>query len=324
MTDLRLHRHMKSIRRSGDAAPTHVDIYMEISFYDSRIYAKLSESSPSAVPDVDHAAESLLASGRSTIPPDRLNDAVVESGWVVDRIFHDLHAVGTQERRFLYAVCGGALFELTDGLLSRDSGASPPEVIEISPVDGHLPVALSPSAVLALIEYGAENEEGEDELMLPLSISRKRWSPYPPHSIPESLQLDGLPGESLSMWPDLWSQPFGALPLRLGSVLVSCDTATAAPSQALLLDAIIPLENGTGKVECEAECSFLRRGRREAIGAAPVTLLLDAGKLLSSVTSAITDARPGRSFNPITGDRFGMAPMLLTDISSGELMKGLR
>jgi hypothetical protein len=323
MTDLRLHRHITSVRRGSDAGPTHVNILMEIAFRGSRIYAKLDES-PDATTDMNGAAEALLASGCSAIPRRRLDDAVVESGWVTDRIFHDSHEIASEERRFLYAACGGALFELTDRPVYADNAGSAPEVVETCLADAHLPVVLSPSAVLAVIEHCEENGEEDGEFNPLLSISRKWWSPYPPHSIPDSLHRNEWPGESLSIRPDWWSQPFGALPSRFGSLQVLCNIATAPPPQALLLDSVIPLENGAGGVECEAEFSILREGRRGAISARAVTLLLDRRRLLNSVTSAISNPRAGRSFDPITGDRFGKAPMLLTVISSGELMEALR
>ena len=294
--------------------------------------------------DVEHAVEVLRASVLSVIPRRRRIDAVVESGRVTDQIIQLGRVLSIQERTFLYAACGGVLLELTDGLISSEAADILSEVVATSLSGLDLPVALSPSGILSLIEHCAENDdvrEEDKEFNSLFSILQKRWSPYPPHCVPKSLQLEGPLGENnctvhedrllpIDAWsyllirPDWWSQPFGALPVRLGSVKVSCETITPPPLQVLLLDAVTPLANGTGRRECEAEFSILGKGRREAIGERPVTLLMDVRKVIGSVVSAIGSPRPGRSFNPITGNRFGMAPILLTAIHSGELMESLQ
>jgi hypothetical protein len=266
---------------------------------------------------------------------------VIESGRVTDQILQHGRILSVQERTFLYAACGGILLELTDGLVPSDTADILAEVVTTSIFSVDLPVVLSPSAVLSLIGYCAESDHKtvEDIGLKPLlSILQQRWSPYPPHSFPNLLQLEEPLGEDicalrgdrlprtdtrsyLSIRPDLWSQPFGALQLCLSSVKVSCETTTPPPLQAILLDAVTPLASGPGRRECEAELSILGKGCRTAIGEGPVTLLLDVRKLIGSVVSAIGCPRPGRSFNPLTGSHFGIAPMLLTAMRSEELME---
>jgi hypothetical protein len=340
-----LRRHITSIRRSRDEAhPTKWDVHLEIDLRSHNACTGLDGGASREMFELVGAAEALYASVLSMVPHRRRMDVVVESGRVTDKIVQHGCILGVQEQAFLFAACGGTLLELTDGLSPSNVADIPSEISIASLLGLDVPVALSPSAALSLIErcFDDDNQGMQStELNSRVSISYQHWSPYPPHCTPNLLLLNEVLGDCddtmykdrsppidprpyLSIRPDWWSQPFGALLAGLGSVKAFCRITTVPPPRALLLDAVIPLSNGPGRRECEVEFSILSHGHREAMGEHPVTLSMEVGKLIDSVASAIGDAQAGGAFDPITGSRFGMTPILLTTIRSGELMESVR
>jgi hypothetical protein len=341
----RLRRHITSIQRSRDEArPTKWDVHLEIDLRSHDACTRLDGGASSGMPGLADAAEALYASVLSMVPRRRRMDVVVESGRVTDQIIRRGRILDVQEQAFLFAACGGTMLELTDGLIPSNVAGIPSEISIVCLLGMDVPVALSPCATLSLIEHCSDDDDQgtqNAELNSRVSISHQPWSPYPPHRAPESLLLNELLGDCddamhkdrsppidprpyLSIRPDLWSQPFGALLAGFGGVKALCGITTVPPPRVLLLDAVIPLSNGTGRRECEVEFSILNHGHREAMGEHPVTLSIEVGKLISSVVSAIGEAQPGAAFDPITGNRFGMAPILLTTIRSRELMESVQ
>ncbi|HEU4882764.1 MAG TPA: hypothetical protein VFT45_10975, partial [Longimicrobium sp.] len=274
---------------------------------------------PPPAAEVADAAERTFRRLRDRLPPSRRETLEVEAGMVERR-----DARSSVRRRYVLALAGGRLVHLAAGVRG-EAGTPWRGEGEMDTDADALPVVLGASAVLTLVEYLLEAAGGDVRraggILPPLLRARRAArSPYPPRDV------RGCGGEALAALaarPELWGTPFGALPCdELGTLSVRARTAALHPPRAAVIDSLLPVTGDARSAEWEASLGLVRDGEMIAVAPATVRLRLDAARLLAGAAGGVGSPVPALRRDPFRGDRYGIAPPLLTRARLGALRGG--
>jgi hypothetical protein len=277
---------------------------------------------------------------------------IIESG-SVEQIMTRARSVLFETRQsYLLVASRGAVFllpQLADGGngLSRLYQTSA-EAAEVQP---DMQVVIGASAVLALVEHYLEMTAGEGAAAHTtfnplLSVTETAQSPYPPHSLPSLLwkgaiseengdeaeghkvisrgrlirESKGSLGNFLLLRSQCWSRPLAALANdQMGSLVVEFENESEPPDEALLIESLVPLATGAGRIEWQAEFSLTRKGETVAVGVSPLLLRFDSVAALARADGALGGCLMAFVRDPIVGEHYGLAPALVTDMRAEEL-----
>jgi hypothetical protein len=314
---------------------THVALEARIGRRTSR--AALVPSDPSPVSRLEVAA---LAS-RAAVPAPWRDGVTVEAGRVDQVVERGPDVLMRRGRSYVLITWRGAVLALSARLAPKPPAAWADAGL-CDEILGDLPVVLGPSSLLALVEYclglvSGAPDAGAQALNPLLSVVESAWCPYPPQSDPvgdcagrgtRDLVVAGriraprrrTSWGSLLIRPDLWSRPSAtqALP-DFGCRVVGVSARSRRPERAVVVHSLTALSAGPGVIDLEAGCALADRGAVRRITDAARRVRLDPWRALSRVRGSLGKPRPALSADPISGDRFGMAPAVLTDMTAHEV-----
>ena len=324
MSTKRFRSRVTTLRCYGNKPGMYLNYELEAMLKVTGMNINLRTVRASEISVLDIAVDRLRKKIGKRVPQHRWSNSYVEAGWVEHRVYPE----GRNLQPYLLAVSGRSVLVLSSGLACKELETPVTTIIGFEEVDPELPVMLGPSATLGLIEFCFEQRRGEINhvILNPLLLMSETTSPYPPHRLPELgvdmfSRLAGLPITLLTR-PESWIRPYEALPVAgARSIKVVCNVPATSPRRALIVDSITPLANGNGNIECEIEYQVKSEECRSELGERPLRLLLNPWQVLSRVTGTASLLRPALSSDPIAGDRFGLAPLLSTNIPAGELME---
>jgi len=334
--------HVASVRYQGNGPPTITNIALEADVHDESILARLGDPGPVDTSELKSVAETMHETLLRNVPEPHRSEFVVEAGQVKQCVLIDTAAPVTIERTYRLTACRGEVFALLEKPFTK---RLPFPWVGVAPtMKEDLPVILGASAVLAMIEQVLEFVSTNDAhtgttISNHLSVFESVISPYAPHSSPlaalgeewsnrRTLIDQGVfkkfavrgPDSQLFLRPERWSHPFGALSTdSLGSLSVTCDRKAALPKRALFAEALTPLSSGFGLILWEGLFSVMTGKNKRLVDDAPIKVRLDAWQVLSQINGAVEAPRPALASDPIAGDRYGIAPSLLTGIRTGEI-----
>lgn len=282
-----------------------------------------------------------------SLPRPRLRGLFVEAGRVEQTVKCGAHKSESECRMYLLAACCGEVLSLVEGGSAEldCANVAPCGVFEPCEVSGDLPVTFGASAVLALICHYLEVLDAGDapagwrRLDPQLSTFESSWSPYPPHSLPRSLTgrvaargrgviVGGEPVRERApqssapfiVHPKRWCGPRAALfNDALMSPRVCLRREARSPARALHVGSLVPLKAAGGVTEWEAELTLREGGALKAVAASPALLCFDAADVLKRAGGCIGAPSAALADDPITGELYGVAPALATDVRAAEL-----
>lgn len=206
------------------------------------------------------------------------------------------------------------------------------------------PVVLSPSALLVVVEHclglASSGNHATTRRMNPrLTVIESAWSPYPPQS--DFVGETGAQGAgarfvvvagrirrassrigwgALAIRPDLWSRPSATQSLPdFGCRIVEFASRVRRPDRAVVLHSLTALSAGGGVIDFEADLLLSDRGRSRPLPGASRRVRFDPRWLLSRILGALGRPVPALCADPISGDRYGMCPWVLTDLKRGDM-----
>jgi hypothetical protein len=339
--------------RTGAAGPltsTSVELTVEARA-DAGVAVRFS--APRERPEaLERSARRSLDATLERLPGPLRPRAMVELGEVRARIRRDgverpLFAAG-----YRLARCRGVVLAIED---ARETGAfdSPwSGTMEASALDERLPVVLAPSAVLALVSFalevtGGHVDERRDANVSGLTITDTSRSPYPPQHHPFTSTGEDAADRVLvdaGRWCDraehagddvdplfyLLTRPERALrPLAAAThfnrrnLTVECGREASLPSPAVVVDSWrVRVGPRRGRVPFHAELSYLGADRERLAVVPTVALELDTWDTLLRVQGAGGATAPAVDEDPIEGDGYGTAPVLVTDLVLADLLPG--
>jgi hypothetical protein len=333
---------MTKVRRCGDGQVVQTDLKIEARVSDRIISAQLISSDTEAVADIEVAASRTYERMIESLPAVARRDLLVEAGCVEQAITHEAKQVHLQRSNYLLTTCHGVVLALADEhAVVADSPWS--ASVDADEISEHLRVILGPSAALALIhhclEIRAERGAAFQSLNPSISILEAKGSPYPPHVSPlnawgnlrsrqqagdiediNNLVFDKPLHHTLLFHPERWGRPFAALVIDdITSLAINFNCSVPAPRFGLVLDTLTPLAARPGEIDWEAEFSLLGFDAGAAAGSAPLRLRFDPENVIARVCGAIGNPVPALASDPIAGERYGLAPMLATDLQAKNL-----
>lgn len=304
---------------------------------------------------LERAAAASLGEIAGELPEGLRDRLAVEAGEVRSSLCRDGSETPLFSRGYRLARCRGVVLGLREA--GDDRPFAPPwtGAIAAAEIDPSLPVALAPSAVLALVSYALEVTGGHVDArkaaeMPGITVLDTAASPYPPQHHP--FEGDGAPSPDRPLiaegrWSNreehagddvdplffLLTRPDRALrPLAAAThfnrrnLAVRCSRAAALPSPAVLVDSWrVRVGPRSGAVPFHAELSRLDAdgGRLAVIPA--VALSFDPWEVLARVLGAggpAGPAGPAIDEDPIEGDGYGEAPTLVTSLTLADLAGG--
>jgi hypothetical protein len=342
MNPQRFNHHVTSVRYQGTGPPTITNIALEADVQDESILARLVDPGPVNTSRLMSVAATMHETLLRKVPEPHRSEFVVEAGHVKQHVFVGIAEPVTIERTYRLTACRGEVFALLEKSFAKKI---PVPWVGLAPtVKEDLPVILGASAVLALIEQVLEfvstnSAHTGSTISNHLSVFESAVSPYAPHSSPlaalgeewasqRTLIAQGVlrefagrgPDSQLFLHPERWSHPFAALSTdSLSNLFVTCDRKAAFPRRALFVEALTPLASGFGLILWEGLFSVMTGKNKRLVDDAPTKVRLDARQVLSQISGAVEAPRPALASDPIAGDRYGVAPSLLTGLSTDEI-----
>lgn len=343
MTSLQFRHHLTRIRCSQHEPATRSDIAVEARISSNAIKARLVAPRAIQKDDIESVAETARADLTRQLPASAQRDLVVEAGRVHQTMSLGKNRIYHQQHPYLLITCRGSVFTLVEKL-SYSPSLKWTTVVGADEISKDMPVLLDASAVLGLIQHyletaGCDRDRISSKQNSSLSITEAERSPYPPHALPriefDELRTKTRSGvsdcidqttfkqnfEQLLLRPEWLARPFAALEAdKIGSLTIDCKAATTMPDRAFIIDALTPLAAWPGAIGWEAEFSLLSQQSRRVAGASSLLLRFDPQKIIASIRGAIGKNLPALVRDPVAGDRYGLAPMLLTDLQAGDLL----
>jgi hypothetical protein len=238
---------------------------------------------------------------------------------------------------------------IRDGL-SRGPFAVPwTGTVAAGEIDPSLPVLLGPSAALALISFALDVTGGhvsawENAKIPGVTVTDTASSPYPPQhhpfaedgtaSLDRTLLAKGSwsnreehAGDAVDPLFFLFTRPERALsPLAASTQLnrrnlaVRCDQALSLSLPAVLIESWCARTAArAGVVPSQAELAYVTPDGNRLAAAGSVPLQLDPWEVLSRIQGAGAPATPAVEEDPIEGNSYGLAPLLVTGLSLDHL-----
>jgi hypothetical protein len=328
MTVHRVHRDVRLLRRAGDSTPTLHERGCWIDVRPEGLHVRIAEPGPAPGVDLGAALARLRRALLRRLPPALGAGVVAEVGVVRTASWEDDRRLGSRESGYALALCADTVVMLA-GDVHATAGTPWRRTCSLDDVDRGLPVALGPSAVLALTAGALELGDQAGELPGWISVEHTRRSPYPPQDDP--CELLGLPESAaaeelmaaVASWgahTERWLRPMWTARARRGQYDVRTTLPRAAGRRsAVRVESLVSLDT-LGRL-WQASLSIVQGGGRACV-AAPVRLEARAGDLLRSACQEVEPSQPALDRDPIDGECFGWAPCLLTELVAEDL--GLR
>lgn len=339
---LQLRHHFSKLGKQGNLPASLIDAEILIELRRIGAVAQLSASRHRPSAKLFEASTDTFTSLKATLPSRFEKDLWVETGIITEELSSSGTVLSRKKQPYTLASCRGVVFALEEALGVK---ASCPWTESTSHDEKarRLPLVLGPSAALAVLVHLMEFSSPPHRKLAgngtKLQLSESNQSPYPPQT-PLGLTLrkkyNGMADlkrtvaslqrfKPLLVRHDIWSRPLSALfQDGLRHWAISCDVQIPWPSQAVILDALTPLECGSGIVEWEGTYS-LRRGDGHTVGvAAPLRARFAAQTLLGRVCGSIGQMMPGYVDDPIAGKQYGLATPLASDVLLREILSDLQ
>ena len=295
-------------------------------------------------------AAGLLAAVLDRLSPSLQALCAVEAGEVSSRLRRGSSETLLFSRRYRVASCRGMVLGCQDAGDTKPFASPWTGTLDPDEADSSLPVALAPSAVLALVSYalevtGSHLETGSDAEIPGITVLDTASSPYPPQHHP--FAGDGSPSPDRRLIDDgRWSnreehagddvdplfflvtRPDRALrPLAAATrfsrrnLAVTCSRTAPTPSPAAILVDSWRVRVGprSGPVPFDAWLSLAGCDGERLAFSSSFTLKLDPWAALAGIQGACGPVAPAVDEDPIEGDSYGSAPTLVTALTLADL-----
>lgn len=206
----------------------------------------------------------------------------------------------------------GMLFYISSPYIKYEKVLWQKHADEESPLPADSTLLLAPSAALS-IAYAMKDCNADLEVFRArISIDSSPLSPYPPHS------MSGLMQKRLGVMaitnPYAWHQPLGALQESwVGGIDINCSNECLIPDKAILLETATQLNYGSSGQQWEAAFSVYQGNGEWHLGRSLLQISLNAIDLLSCVVGRGAEQTPALVDDPIQGQRYGNAPIVVTN-----------